>query len=165
MNKTFGKLTVAAALALVLGTAGVVQAAGAPAKPNAAALGHVLMLGTIKVTAADAEGAKPAHRYGSTIYLGTVHVTPADSDAAHYAAHEAAKSGGVYLGNVQVTANDTEDARYAASLAAAQPNTVYLGIVRVTPSKLEAPILVGARLGRFAVLKIISTLAFGRAGG
>jgi hypothetical protein len=161
MNKTLGKLTLAAALALVLGAGSAAQAAR-PAKINAAAHGRVMVLGTIRVTAADAEG---KHRYGSTMYLGSIQVTAADSEAARYAAREAAKTGAVYLGSIEVTANDSEDARIAAASAAANPNTAYLGSVRVTPSKLQAPVLVGARLSRLAVLKIVGMLAFGRAGG
>jgi hypothetical protein len=165
MNKTLGKLYIAVGLALALGAGNAADAATQPAKINAAAHGRVMVLGTIQVTAADAEGVKHAHRYGSTMYLGTVQVTPADSDAARAAAREARETGAVYLGDIRVTAEDSADARAAASYAAATPHTAYLGSVRVKPSKLQAPVLAGASLGRLAVLKIISTLAFGRAGG
>ena len=106
---------------------------------------------------------------GRTAYLGKIDVTPADSDQAHSAAREAERTGAAYLGTIEVTANDSLDARYATKLADA-PGTAYLGSIRVTPSKADKTLFASAETGskhlsRFAVLRIVSALAFGRAGG
>lgn len=173
MNKrvNFGRLSLAIALVLGLGlTSLAADAAGADGvKARAAGHGRVMQLGTIQVTAADAEGNKNHPRYGRTAYLGKIDVTPADSDQAHYAAREAARTGAAYLGTVEVTADDSPDARYAAKLADA-PGTAYLGSIRVTPAKGDRTLFASAETGsrhlsRFTVLRIVSALAFGRAGG
>jgi hypothetical protein len=166
----FGRLSFAIALVLGLGlTSLAADAAGKPAAARATSHGRVMLLGTIHVTAADAEGAKQYPNRGRTAYLGKIEVTPADSEQAHYAAREAERTGTAYLGTVEVTANDSLDARYAARLADA-PGTAYLGSIRVTPSKADKTLFASTEIGsrhlsRFAVLRIVSALAFGRAGG
>ena len=169
----FGKSSLAIALVLGLGLSGLAAdaAASQPAKVHAVPThGRVMVLGTIQVTAADAEGGKQrSPHYGYTAYLGTVHVTAADSEQAHYAAREAARTGAAFLGTVEVTADDSVDARYAAKLADA-PGTAYLGSIRVTPAKTDATLLASngtstRHLSRLTVFKIIGALAFGRAGG
>jgi hypothetical protein len=167
----FGKLSLAIAMVLGLGLSSLAaDAAGTQSvKARAASYGRMMQLGTIRVTAADAEGGKKHPTRGHTAYLGRIKVTPADSDQAHYAAREAARTGAVYLGTVEVTADDSMDARYAAELADA-PGTAYLGSIRVTPAKADASLLASAQnsaghLSRLTVFRIIGALVFGRAGG
>ena len=160
MNINFRKLSLAIALSLGLGATSL--AAHAARRPNQA---PVMNLGTIQVTAADVEGSAghgARSKYGSTAYLGVVRVTPADSADSRLAALDAAQHGAVYLGTIQVTANDSEDARYAAALTRS-PGTAFLGVINVKPSKFTA--LFSKSASRFAVLKVIGALAFGRAGG
>lgn len=172
MNATsrinFGKLSLAIALALGLGFTSLAADAAQTVKAGAASHGRVMQLGTIHVTAADAEGAKQRTTRGRTAYLGKIQVTPADSEQAHYAARDATRHGALYLGTVEVTADDSLDARYAAKLAD-EPGTAYLGSIRVTPSKADKTLFASAETGRhlsrFTVLRIVSALAFGRAGG
>ena len=167
----FGKLSLAAALALSLGLTSLTANATCTdtVKAHTTSHGRVMQLGTIHVSATDVEGGKKHPARGRTAYLGRITVTRADSDQAHYAAREAARTGALYLGTIEVTADDSLDARYAARLAAA-PGTAYLGSIRVTRANSNASLLASAETGsrhlsRFTVLRIIGALAFGRAGG
>ncbi|HEX2667947.1 MAG TPA: hypothetical protein VHP13_06190 [Gammaproteobacteria bacterium] len=169
MNTTT-KLSAAVALGLCLMGASLAAdaASAAPAAkaqttlttgaPSHGQARNVIHLGTIKVTAADAEGARqPKRNYGSTAYLGRVEVTADDSAASRAAAATAAKQGAFYLGAVTVTNADSEDARVAANLAD-EPGTLYLGAVTVTARDAKAPVLGG-------VMAVISALVFARMGG
>lgn len=164
MNTQFANVSFAIAFSLSLGL-GVVGLAA-----HAVHHGQVVNLGTIQVTAADVEGGNrniDLSKLGSTAYLGVVDVTADDSPASRLAAREAAKHGAVYLGVVEVRANAGEDARYAANLAKS-PGTASLGTIRVTTPNVTSLLFAGVpkkSADSFAVLKFISALAFGRAGG
>jgi len=183
MNKSITRLSAAVLLGLGLMDASLAAdaASAAPAakahmmQSGAAAYGQgkVIHLGTITVTRADAEGAKPKAKvrpsYGRTAYLGKLTVTAADSPVPRAAEAAAHKSGTLYLGTVTVTAEDSEQARYAAA-EAEQPGTMYLGSVRVTPRDAKAPVIGGVLaathfLAPKTLLSVISTLVIDRAGG
>jgi hypothetical protein len=183
MNTTirFAKLSAAVALGLsLMGASLAADAASAAPGTKAHQLqsgpagygqGKVIHLGTIKVTRADMEGAKPKAkpRYGSSAFLGKVTVTAADSPMARDAAAAARKDGTLYLGSITVTSDDTEAARYAMARAD-QSGTLYLGSVRVTPRDAKAPVVGGMLavthyLAPKTLLTVISTLVIGRAGG
>ena len=172
-----------AAVALGLGLMGASLAADAASARSSVAKSQtggsdyssspkVIHLGTIVVTRADEAGTvKPkAHAaYGRTAYLGRVEVTAKDSAEARAVA-ASVKPGTAFLGEVVVTAKDSEQARYAAAQAAAQPGTAFLGTVEVT-AKDTKPAFVGKtvvalrRIGRNAMVSMISALAFVRVGG
>ena len=134
---------------------------------------HVIHLGKIVVTRADQDSqpkSKSHAAYGRTAYLGRVQVTADDSAESRAAAATARAQGAVYLGTVVVTPMDSVDARYAAAQVAAQPGTAFLGTVEVT-AKDSKPAFVGKtvvalrRLGRNAMVSMISALAFMRVAG
>lgn len=181
MNNRIVKLSAAVLLGLGLMGASLAAdaASAAPAAkarlmqsgPAGYGQGKVIHLGTIKVTRADMEGAKPKakSRYGSSAFLGKVTVTAADSPMARAAAAAASKDGTLYLGTITVTGDDTETARYAMAQAG-QSGTMYLGSVRVTPRDAKAPVIGGVLalthyLAPKALLTVISTLVIDRAGG
>lgn len=166
MNTNLRKLSLAVALVLGVALTGAAHAASHSAPAHTAGQGKVIYLGTIKVTRADAEGAKRVARYGSTAYLGRIQVTPADSQQAYDAARYAMRTGAIYLGAVEVTADDSEDARYAARLAAEAPGTAYLGSIQVKPSKADAALLASNHMSRTSsVMRKLRALVFGLVGG
>ncbi|HSN16796.1 MAG TPA: hypothetical protein VLV87_01185 [Gammaproteobacteria bacterium] len=175
---------VSAAVALGLGLLGASLAADAASARSTAArsqsggVGYssasskVIHLNTILVTRADVAGiAEPKAQaaYGRTAYLGSIQVTASDSAEARAAA-ASVKPGTVFLGAVVVTAKDSEEARYAVAQAAAQPGTAFLGTVEVTardtkPAFVGKTVVALRRIGRNAMVSMISALAFVRVGG
>jgi hypothetical protein len=113
MNSTT-KLSTAIVLGLsLLGMSAAADAASA--RPVASTVqnvttshvaGKVIQLGTIKVTRADAEGAKAPKTAAAngTIFLGSITVTPAASADARYAMSQVQKPGTIFLGTVDVKA-------------------------------------------------------------
>ena len=133
---------------------------------------QVIHLGTILVTRADEARVASATtpRSGRTAYLGRIQVSADDSTEARAAAATASRAGTAFLGEVVVTPKDSEAVRYAAAQAAAQPGTAFLVTVEVT-AKDTKPAFVGKtvvalrRIGRNAMVSMISALAFVRVGG
>lgn len=175
MNR-IAKLSAAVALGLSLMGASLGADAASTAQSQTGGTRYtsskVIHLGKILVTRADEAGqskpkAQPA--YGRTAYLGRIQVTAEDSAEARAAA-ASVRPGSAFLGTVVVTARDSEEARYAAAQAAAQPATAFLGTVEVT-AKDTKPAFVGKtvvalrRIGRNAMVSMISALAFVRVGG
>jgi hypothetical protein len=126
----------------------------------------VIHLGTVYVTRADAEGAKPRQpkSYG-TVYLGTVHVTEADSLEARAAAKASQQKGAS-----TVTPADSTDVRYAVRDVKEQPGTVFLGTVYVHAKSRRLPVI-GTLLAAMdstsskGLLAAVGTLVFTLAGG
>ncbi len=155
MDKRNNRFGLGLLLSLSLACAVLPAAAANKAQP------HVIDLGTIHVTRADAER-------GSPVYLGRIQVTPADSLDARAAALQARRSGSFFLGTVTVTAADSVDARLAAA-DAQQKGSMFLGTVVVRPQGVTQRLLADLhRVGTYVVsagVALLGTLAFAKAWG
>ena len=104
---TITRFSTAVALGLgLLGASVAADAASARPAQQGYPRGQVVQLGTITVTRADMEGARPAAHQLGTVFLGSITVTPTNSAAARYALNATERPGTVYLGTVKVTARN-----------------------------------------------------------